>query len=139
MFLKGILGKQSQGSLERLHQTLKTMIRSYCFDTENDWNEGIHLLLFAVRESVQECHGFSPFELVFRHTMGGPLKLLKEKIISDYGSSLILLQYVSDFKNRLSKIVSEYDQEIQQSQTADNPMAPRGRAPQPLRDSRKTN
>ena len=30
----------------------------------------------------------------------------------------------------LSKIVSEYDQEIPQSQTADNPMAPRGRAAQ---------
>ena len=31
----------------------------------------------------------------------------------------------------LSKIVSEYDQEIPQSQTADNPMAPQGRATQP--------
>ena len=41
------------------------MIRSYCFDTEKDWDEGIHLLLFAVRESVQESLGFSPFELVF--------------------------------------------------------------------------
>ena len=29
------------------------------------------------------------------------------------------------------KIVSEYDQEIPQSQTADNPVAPRGRATQP--------
>ena len=38
-----------------------------------------------------------------------------------------------------TKIVSEYDQEIQQSQTADNPMAPRGRATQPSRDTRKTN
>ena len=37
------------------------------------------------------------------------------------------------------KKVSEYDQEIQQSQTADNPMAPRGRAAQPSRDTRKTN
>ena len=36
------------------------------------------------------------------------------------------------------KIVSEYDQEIPQSQTADNPMAPRGRATQPSRDTRKT-
>ena len=34
------------------------------------------------------------------------------------------------------KIVSEYDQEIPQSQTADNPMAPRERA---SRDTRKTN
>ena len=34
---------------------------------------------------------------------------------------------------------SEYDQEIPQSQTADNPMAPRERAAQPPRDTRKTN
>ena len=39
----------------------------------------------------------------------------------------------------LSKIVSEYDQEIRHSQIADNPMAPRGRAAQPSRDTRKTN
>ena len=38
----------------------------------------------------------------------------------------------------LSEIVSEYDQEIPQSQTADNPMAPGGRAAQPPRDTRKT-
>ena len=30
------------------------------------------------------------------------------------------------------KIVSEYDQEIPQSQTADNPLAPGGRAAQPI-------
>ena len=37
------------------------------------------------------------------------------------------------------EIVSEYDQEIPQSQTADNPVASRGRAAQPSRDTRKTN
>ena len=31
-----------------------------------------------------------------------------------------------------AKIVSEYDQKIPQSQTTDNPVAPRGRAAQPL-------
>ena len=71
---------ESQGALERFHQTLKNMIRSYCFNTKKDWDEGIHLLLFAVRESVQESLGFSPFELVFGHSVRGPLKLLKEKI-----------------------------------------------------------
>ena len=38
-----------------------------------------------------------------------------------------------------SKIVSKYDQEIPQSQTADNPVEMRGRAAQPSRDTRKTN
>ena len=49
----------------------------------------------------------------------------------------------ADFRNYVKslnrKIVSEYDQEIPQSQTADNPVAPRGRAAQPSRDTRKTN
>ena len=92
---------ESQGALERFHQTLKNMIRSYCFDTEKDWDEGIHLLLFAVRESVQESLGFSPFELVFGHSVRGPLKLLKEKFLSNDETPLNLLQYVSDFRNRL--------------------------------------
>ena len=35
-----------------------------------------------------------------------------------------------------SKIVSEYDQEIPQSQTADNPMAPQGRAAQPSQEDK---
>ena len=39
----------------------------------------------------------------------------------------------------IAKLVSEYDQEIPQSQTADNPVAQRGRAPQPSQDTRKTN
>ena len=36
-------------------------------------------------------------------------------------------------------MVSEYDREIPQSQTGDNPVPPRGRAAQPSRDTRKTN
>ena len=65
---------ESQGSLERFHQTYKNMIRTYCYDTEKDWDEGVHLLLFAARESVQESLNFSPFKLVFGHTVRGPLK-----------------------------------------------------------------
>ena len=77
------------------------MIRSYCFDTENDWDEGIHLLLFAVRESVQESLGFSPFELVFGHTVRGPLNLLKEKFLSQEDTPLNLLQYISNLRSKL--------------------------------------
>ena len=39
----------------------------------------------------------------------------------------------------IPKVVSEYDQEIPQSQTADNPVAPQGRATQQSRDTWKTN
>ena len=79
--------------------------------------EGIHLLLFAVRESVQESLGFSPFELVFGHTVRGPLKLLKEKFLSDDDVTLNLLQYVSDFKNRLSKACDAAQSNLKSAQS----------------------
>ncbi|PIK38094.1 hypothetical protein BSL78_25069 [Apostichopus japonicus] len=48
---------ESQGALERFHQTLKNMIRTYCLEFQKDWDEGVHLLLFAAREAVQETLG----------------------------------------------------------------------------------
>ena len=65
---------ESQGTLERFHQTLKSMIRTYCFEFEHDWDEGIPFLMFAARDSTQESLRFSPFELVFGHSVKGPLK-----------------------------------------------------------------
>ena len=41
------------------------MIRSYCLDTDKDWDEGTHLLLFVLHKSVQESLRFSPFKLLF--------------------------------------------------------------------------
>ena len=43
----------------------------------------------------------------------------------------VRLQELEVYPYITSKIVGEYDQEIPQSQTADNPVAPRGRAAQP--------
>ena len=68
-----------------------------------NWDEGINLLLFAVRDAVQESLGFSPFELVFGHSVRGPLKLLKEKLLGDDASPVNLFQYVSDFRTKLTK------------------------------------
>ena len=73
---------QGQRALERWHKTLKNMMRIYCFETEEDGDEGSHVGLSAGAESVQEFVGFSPFELVFEHTVRGPLKLLKKKVIT---------------------------------------------------------
>uniref|UniRef100_A0A4W5LNZ8 Gypsy retrotransposon integrase-like protein 1 n=1 Tax=Hucho hucho TaxID=62062 RepID=A0A4W5LNZ8_9TELE len=73
---------ESQGALERWHQTLKSMLRKYCLESEKDWDEGVPLVLFAARETVQESLGFSPAELVFGHTVRGPMKVLKEQFLS---------------------------------------------------------
>ena len=93
---------ESQGAIERFHRTLKSMLRTYCLEFEKDWDEGVHLLLFAAREVVQESLGFSPAELVFAHTVRGPLRLLQEKWLGD-SKPQNLLDYVSKFRFKLHR------------------------------------
>ena len=108
---------QPQGALERFHSTLKNMFRTYCLDNEKDWDEGISLLFFAVRESVQESLGFTPFELVFGHSVHGPLKLLKENWLSENTESLNLLDYVSKFRDKLKKACELVQQNLKNPQS----------------------
>ena len=106
---------QSQGALERYHQTLKNMLRCYCMDQEKDWDEGVPMLLFATREVVQESLGFSPFDLVFGHTVRGPLMLLKEQWL-DGDIQTDVLSYVSAFRERLQRARQVAMDNLKQSQ-----------------------
>ncbi len=92
---------ESQGVLERFHQTLKAMFSKYCAESGKGWDEGLPLLLFAVRETVQESLGFSPADLVFGHTVRGPLKMLKENWLSEQKPECNLLDYVSSFRGAI--------------------------------------
>lgn len=56
--------------------------------------------MFAIREVVQQSLGFGPSELVFAHTVRGPLKLLREKWLCE-GTEHSLLEYVSNFRLKL--------------------------------------
>ncbi|XP_039894583.1 uncharacterized protein LOC120737796, partial [Simochromis diagramma] len=95
---------ESQGALERWHQTLKATLQKYCLDTGKEWDEGVPLMVFAMREAKQESLGFSPNELVFGHSVRGPLKLLKEQFLStDHVVKTNVLDYVSQFRERLHK------------------------------------
>ena len=106
---------ESQGVLERFHQTLKNMMRTYCFEQEKNWDESVHLLLFATREAVQESLGFSPFQLIFGHTVRGPLKMLKEQWLNDEQPK-DLLTYVCTFKARLQIACELANANLTQSQ-----------------------
>ena len=106
---------ESQGALERFHQTLKTMLRTYCVEQEKEWDEGVHLVLFAAREAVQESLGFSPFELVFGRSVRGPLKLLKEQWLQEE-TTTNLLDYVSDLHSKLSTVSKLAQQNLKVAQ-----------------------
>jgi hypothetical protein len=42
---------ESQGALERFHQTINNIINTFCLDSQRDRNYGVHMLLFAAREA----------------------------------------------------------------------------------------
>lgn len=98
---------QCQGALEKFHQILKNIMREYCFEESKDWDKGVHLLLFAVRESVHESLGLSTFELVFGHILQLPLKLLKEAWIAVDSSEAVITQVI-DVRHWLMKPLSLY-------------------------------
>ena len=52
-----------------------TTIKAFCLETGKDWDEGVDLLLFSVRDSMQERLGFTQFQLTYGHKVRGPLKL----------------------------------------------------------------
>ena len=91
---------QSQGALERFHQTLKSLLRAYCMELGRGWEEGLPWLLLASREVVQESTGFSPNELVFGHSVRGPLAVLKDGA-GLQEPPLSLGDYVNGFRRRL--------------------------------------
>lgn len=59
-------------------------------------------MLFAMRETKQESLGFRPADLVFDHTVRGPLRLLRDKWLSNVTCvEHNVLDYVLTFLERL--------------------------------------
>lgn len=92
---------KSQGALERFHQTLKSLLRSYCVKLGQDWEDGVPWLLFAAWEVVQESTGFSPNKLVFGHTVRGPVVARLHDVVARPGPPGNPVEYVIGFWQRL--------------------------------------
>ena len=96
--------------------------------------------LIAYTDFTQSYHlMFETFLFSFAHTLMPLIDIvcstytyisMIQSIINSTACSCLIIS---------SKIESEYDQEVPQSQTADNPVAPRGRVAQTSRDTKKTN
>lgn len=107
---------QSQGALERFHQSLKSLLRAYCIEMNRDWEEGLPWLMLAAREVTQESTGFSPNELVFGHTIRGPLAVLRDGWVPTEPSKK-LTEYVDGFRRRLFEAVKLAKGNLEQAQS----------------------
>ena len=66
------------GSVERFHATMKQMLRRMYAERPKDWDKYLPALLFAIREVLQQSLGVSPFELLYRRSVRGPMAILRE-------------------------------------------------------------
>ena len=92
---------QSQGCLERFHQTLKSAIRKFCFEHDLEWDEMLDFLLFAIRECPQDSLGYSPFELLFGRQIRGPLKIVKDQWLSSAPTPVSVETYINRLRDKL--------------------------------------
>ncbi|XP_066982160.1 uncharacterized protein [Macrobrachium rosenbergii] len=67
---------ESQGFIERLHQSLATTLRKLEHEGGGTWEENLIYALFAARHATSETMGYSPFELLYAHSTQGPLDIL---------------------------------------------------------------
>ncbi|XP_068249716.1 uncharacterized protein [Palaemon carinicauda] len=96
---------ESQGALERWHQTFKSMLRKFCVESQLEWDEGIDFLLFAIREVPHESLGFSPYEMLFGRSVRGPLSVIKEEWLNTPSeSSQTIQQYMNKLKSTLMQV-----------------------------------
>ena len=126
LFLTAKLSKQGY----RYHKIRKAFSKFYHRHSELivKYNIGLKTLL---QQGISEPIFYGDLVYKFKRIVGKPnLSDQFKKIVKRYirvGYNLDIMRQSACF---VLKIVSEYDQEIPQSQTADNPVASRGRAAQ---------
>ena len=56
---------QSNGTLERTHQTLADYLKHFVNDNQTDWDEYIELFSFSYNTAVHASTNYTPYELIF--------------------------------------------------------------------------
>ncbi|XP_063846193.1 uncharacterized protein LOC135092012 [Scylla paramamosain] len=108
---------QSQGALERFHQTLKGLLRKFCHEQESEWDDTLPYMLFAIREAPNESTGVSPFELLFGRKVRGPLRIIKDKLLDSTTHKLVsVTKYLNNLKATLTKVRTFADNNLHKSQ-----------------------
>ncbi|XP_068208711.1 uncharacterized protein [Palaemon carinicauda] len=109
---------QSNGALERVHQTLKNLLRRYGMETEKEWDEDIDLLLYILRSVPNESTGVSPFEMMFGRRPRSNLSMIKEQILkgSRKENQVSLPQYLKSLEEKLLHIHAFARKNLQHAQ-----------------------
>lgn len=109
----------SNGLVERFNGVLKKMLKRMCQEQPKMWPRFIDPLLFSYREVPQASTKFSPFELVYGHSVRGPLALLRELWEGDREAieddTRTTYEYVINLRERLQETCKLAQEELEKA------------------------
>ena len=94
---------QSNGSLERWHACLKSMLRKAGGNLK-EWDCTLKYLLLAYRDSPHSVTGFSPFTLMFGREVKGPLEVLRTSWSEGDGDECSVSEWLVGVKLKMSEM-----------------------------------
>ena len=100
------LHPQSDGQVERQHQTIVNFLAKYISLNQKDWDQWIPMYLLAYRSSRHEATGLTPAELYFGRDLRMPLDLLRGNP-HETEESRSLGRYIEELRQKLEEIGSE--------------------------------
>ena len=94
---------QSNGNLERFHNTLMQMVRK-SLTNKRDWDVYLPYFLFACREAPSSVTGYSPFELLYGRHAHRPLDILRQQWLPTKKTSRNTSEWILDLREILSEM-----------------------------------
>ena len=92
-------------SVERTIGTIKSLIAKVAYQHPKVWNQTINYILWAMRESVNETTGVSPYTMVFGHLPHGSLAVLKDVWLNEQNypthKNKSTTEFLKDLRDRL--------------------------------------
>ncbi|XP_054719150.1 uncharacterized protein LOC129228494 [Uloborus diversus] len=93
----------SSNPVERMHSSIKRILKALCVESGEDWEKNLPLALFALRSVNHESTGFSPAELVHGKNLRTPQTLLYENWMVPEESDPNVVEYILNLTNRLKR------------------------------------
>ncbi|XP_071650022.1 uncharacterized protein [Temnothorax longispinosus] len=100
------LHPQSDGQVERQHQTITNYLAKYISGNQRDWDQWILMFLLAYRSSKHETTGLTPAELYFARNLRLPLDLLQGNPPQPHGEEEQFDRFIGNLKGKLEEIHS---------------------------------
>ncbi|GFS81680.1 retrovirus-related Pol polyprotein from transposon 412 [Trichonephila clavipes] len=89
--------------VERMHRTLKRILRVLFLEAIPDWEKILTQALFALRTVIHDSTGFSPAELVHGKNLKTPVMLLYEKLTEEEHVESSVVDYIFELINRMKR------------------------------------